>query len=38
MSSLVNDNLMELLIMIDVLKWVSVKIINVVMFYYGYVC
>lgn len=29
---------MELLIMIDVLKCVSVKIINVVMFYYGYVC
>lgn len=29
---------MELLIMIDVLKCVLVKIINIVMFYYGYVC
>lgn len=37
MNVFVNDYYMELLIMIDVMKWVSVKMINVVLFYYGYV-
>lgn len=38
MNVFVNDYLMELFILIDVLKCVSVKIINVILFYYGYVC
>lgn len=35
---LVNDNLMILYLFIDLLKRVSVKFINIVLVYYGYVC
>lgn len=36
--NLVNDNLMELLIIVDVLKWLFVGCVIVVMLYFGYVC